>query len=58
MHQAEYNSEIEKFIEVAKRSIKRGEIPDMEALEQGMREVAFRYRMWRSVICRERPLWR
>lgn len=42
MHQEEYNCEIEKFLEVAKRSIKRGDIADMEALEQGMRDAALR----------------
>lgn len=42
MYQEEYNCEIEKFLEVAKRSIRRGEIPDMETLEQGMREAALR----------------
>lgn len=42
MHQGEYNCEIEKFLEVARRSIRRGDAPDMEALEQGMREAALR----------------
>ena len=42
MHKGEYNCEIEKFLEVARRSIRRGDSPDMEALEQGMREAALR----------------
>lgn len=42
MHQGEYTCEIEKFLEVTRRNIRRRDAPDMEALEQGMREAALR----------------